>query len=134
MISMLDDFAIRGVVTQSHLMESHGSENFVATTLSNVTTAVHGKGSVPKKGGWYRTSADPYVYCGRTGPAVDQGDLAEVLTRAEGSEVDAFARNLSLSRGDDEEGGAARPLHDDGLALCKAPFLEQTGDLLGLAT
>jgi hypothetical protein len=57
--------------------------------------------------------------------AVDQGDLAEVLARAEG-------RNLCLSRGDDEECGAARAFHDDCLALRKAPFLEQTGDLLGL--
>src|SRR4051794_25509217 len=60
------------------------------------------------------------VGCGsygcRTGPTVDQGDLAKMLARAEHGEVDAFAGNRCLSRGYDEEGGAARAFHDDGLA------------------
>ena len=52
--------------------------------------------------------------------------------RAERREVDAFARNFCLSRGYDEEGSAPRAFHDDSFALRKSPFLEQTGDLLGL--
>ena len=71
-------------------------------------------------------------YRGRTRAAVDQGDLAEMLARAERREVDAFARNFCLSGGYDEEGGAPRAFHDDSFALRKSPFLEQTGDLLGL--
>src|SRR4029079_1647956 len=47
------------------------------------------------------------VGCGgdgcRTGAAVDQGDLAEMLARAEGSEVDALARDVCLAGSDDEE-------------------------------
>jgi|SRR6266478_7656913 len=62
MLSMLDDLAVRVSVTQAYLMEKHGSDNFIATTLSNITTAVHGKGSVPKNDGWYFTSAYPYGY------------------------------------------------------------------------
>jgi hypothetical protein len=62
MLSMLDDLAVQGSVTQAYLMEKHGSDNFIATTLSNITTAVHGKGSVPKKDGWYVTAVDPYGY------------------------------------------------------------------------
>jgi hypothetical protein len=62
MLSMLDDLALQGSTTQAFLMGKHGSDNFIATTLSNITTAVHGKGTVPKNGGWYVTSADPYGY------------------------------------------------------------------------
>src|SRR6267378_1760329 len=62
MFSVLDDLAVQGSATQAYLMERHGSDNFIATALSNITTAVHGKGSVPKKDGWYVTSAEPYGY------------------------------------------------------------------------
>jgi hypothetical protein len=62
MFSMIDELALRGSVTQSELTTTHGSENFIATTLSNVTMAVHGSGTVPREGGWYRTTNDPYTY------------------------------------------------------------------------
>src|SRR3954467_6434575 len=55
-----------------------------------------------------------------------------MLAGAERRQVDAFARNFCLSRGYDEESGAPRAFHDDSFALSKSPFLEQTGDLLGL--
>ena len=71
-------------------------------------------------------------YRGRSGAAIYQGYLAEVLAAAERSEVDAFTRNAGFSGFDDEEGGAARALHDDGLALRKPTLLEQACDLLGL--
>ncbi len=77
MLSVLDDLAVQGSVTQAYLMETHGSDNFIATTLSNITTAVHGKGSVPKNGGWYVTSADPYGY------TIDAG-FAEAWRRKRG--------------------------------------------------
>ena len=70
---------------------------------------------------------------GGAGATVDQGDLAEVVARAEGGKVEALARDRSLPGVDEEEGGASRALHDDGLALGKAAFLEQPGDLLGLS-
>src|SRR5436190_1434187 len=55
-----------------------------------------------------------------------------MLARAERREVDAFARNFCLSRGYDEESGAARAFHNDSFVLRKSAFLEQTSDLLGL--
>src|SRR6185295_147319 len=45
---------------------------------------------------------------GRSRPAVDQGDFAEVITRTESSEVDAFARDRGLSGIDKKEGSAPR--------------------------
>src|SRR5216684_490049 len=71
-------------------------------------------------------------YGGRAGTAVDQGDLAEVVARAEGGEFDAFARDHGLPGIDDEEGGAPGAFHDDGLALRETAFLEQATDLFGL--
>jgi hypothetical protein len=62
MLLMIDKMAVRGSVKQTELVEDHFSENFIATTLSNVTTAVHGSGTVPKDGGWYRRTTDPYTY------------------------------------------------------------------------
>src|SRR5688572_25630891 len=43
---------------------------------------------------------------GRTRPAVDQRDLAEIIAGTEGRNVDAFARHPGLPGIDDEEGGA----------------------------
>src|SRR5208283_366756 len=71
-------------------------------------------------------------YGGRARPAVDQGDLAEVVARAECGDVNAFARDRGLPGVDDEEGGAPGALHNHGLALLEGSFLEQAGDLLGL--
>jgi hypothetical protein len=82
MLSMLDDLAVQGSVTQAYLMEKHGSDNFIATTLSNITTAIHGKGSVPKRDGWYATSVGPYVY------TIDEG-FAEAWRRQRGLSRDS---------------------------------------------
>lgn len=61
MLAFIDDLVIKGTAPQSEML-SHGSEDFIVTTLSNVTTAVHGGGAVPKEGGWYRTESSPPVY------------------------------------------------------------------------
>src|SRR5262245_28924334 len=68
----------------------------------------------------------------RTGPAVDQSDLTEIVARAKGSELDALARNRGLSGVNEEESGAPRTLHDDRLALREAAFLEQASNLFRL--
>ena len=70
----------------------------------------------------------------RARPAIDQGDFAEVVARTKGGELDAFARDRGVARVDEEEGGAARSLHDDCLALPELAFLEEAGDLLSLPT
>src|SRR5262249_47654979 len=69
---------------------------------------------------------------GGAGAAVDQGSLTEVVTRAEGGELYAFAGNRGLSGVDQEKGGASGAFHDHGLALGEGPDLEQASDLLGL--
>jgi hypothetical protein len=71
-------------------------------------------------------------YRGRALPAVDKGDLAEVVAWAEGSELNTFARDGCLPGVYDEKHGAPCALHDDCLALLEGAFLEQAGDLLGL--
>src|SRR5262245_30200686 len=71
-------------------------------------------------------------YRSRAGATVDQGDFAEVVARAEGGGLDSFARDCGFPGVDEEEGGAARAFHDDGLALFEGPHLEQPGDLLSL--
>lgn len=62
MLAFLDDLIVRGTASQAELIQLHGSDNFIATTLSNVTTAVHGGGAVPKDGGWYSANLDPLTY------------------------------------------------------------------------
>ena len=47
MLALVDKMAVNGTVKQTELMEGDFSEDFIATTLSNVTTAVHGRGTVP---------------------------------------------------------------------------------------
>jgi hypothetical protein len=61
MLKVIDDLAVRGTVTQDDMVAKHGPVDFIATTLGHVTTAVHGKGTVPKVGGWYRTTT-PHTY------------------------------------------------------------------------
>src|SRR5205085_1602248 len=63
---------------------------------------------------------------------INQSDLAEVVARTEVGQVDAFARDRGFPGFDDEEGGGAGALHDDGLTLGEGAQLEQAGDLLGL--
>src|SRR5579862_4596915 len=60
------------------------------------------------------------------GTAVDQGDLAEVVSRAEGGDGGAFARDRRLAGVDEEEGGTPGALDDNRLALREAALLEQT--------
>lgn len=60
-LELIDFFAEHGTVTSAQ-MQQHGSADFVGTILGHVTTAVHGGGSVPKAGGWYRTEAAGSVY------------------------------------------------------------------------
>lgn len=62
MLSFVDELAQREVATQEKMMQLHGDADFLATTLGHVTTAIHGAGSVPKAGGWYRTTLDPHTY------------------------------------------------------------------------
>jgi hypothetical protein len=62
MWSLLDELAMRESATQEQMMEKHKNADFIATTLGHVTTAVHGPGSVPKEGGWYRVTSDPHTY------------------------------------------------------------------------
>jgi hypothetical protein len=62
MLSVIDDLAVRGSAIQEEMIQKHGHADFIATTLGHVTTAVHGKGSVPKEGGWYRTTPNPHTY------------------------------------------------------------------------
>ncbi|TGD99015.1 hypothetical protein [Methylobacterium nonmethylotrophicum] len=52
-LALIDMFAERRTVTKAE-MRQHGSDDFVATVLGHVTTAVHGKGHVPAINGWYR--------------------------------------------------------------------------------
>lgn len=62
MLALIDDLAICGSATQAEVLEAHGKEDFVATTLGHITTAVHGPGNVPKVGGWYTSTALPLTY------------------------------------------------------------------------
>lgn len=62
MLSLIDDFCLKGTASQSELIEKHGPIDFIATTLGHVTTAVYGKGSVPKQGGWYRATPSSRIY------------------------------------------------------------------------
>ena len=62
MLHLVDDLCIKGSATQTDLISLHGTPDFIATTLGHVTTAVHGKGAVPKVGGWYTTSLNPHTY------------------------------------------------------------------------
>ena len=62
MLSVIDDMAILGTVTQEYLINKHGPADMIATTLGHVTTEVHGRGSVPTEGGWYGASANPLTY------------------------------------------------------------------------
>ena len=52
-LALIDFFAEQQAVTAAE-MQRHGSADFVATVLGHVTTAVHGKGHVPRVNGWYR--------------------------------------------------------------------------------
>src|SRR6185369_1559826 len=69
---------------------------------------------------------------GRARATVDQGNLAKVVARAEGGEMDAFAGDRCFPGVDEEEGGASGSFHDDRFALLEGTYLEQAGDLLGL--
>lgn len=51
-LKLIDFFAQKGIATEAE-MQRYGSVDFIRTTLGHVTTAVHGKGSVPLEGGWY---------------------------------------------------------------------------------
>lgn len=62
MRAFVDDLVMLRTATQSELQIKYGSENFIATTLANVTTAVHGGGAVPKVGGWYSVAGNPLTY------------------------------------------------------------------------
>ena len=53
----------------------------------------------------------------RAGPVVDQGDLAEVVAGAEGSDLLAADADVGVARLDQPESGAAASLLDRGLAL-----------------
>ncbi|CAA2138773.1 hypothetical protein [Methylobacterium bullatum] len=52
-LKLIDFFAQKATATEEE-MQSYGTAVFVGTILGHVTTAVHGKGSVPLEGGWYR--------------------------------------------------------------------------------
>ena len=62
MLLVIDDLAMRGAATQAELVEKHGTPDFIATTLGHVTTAIHGKGSVPAQDGWYSATDNPRTY------------------------------------------------------------------------
>lgn len=61
-LSLLDDLCLRGSASEDDLIQKHGHADFIRTILGHVTTAVHGKGSVPKQNGWYQTTASPHGY------------------------------------------------------------------------
>ena len=67
------------------------------------------------------------------GALVDQGDLAEVVARAQGRALDAADGHGRLAGLDQEERRAARALADDRLALREPALLEQPRDLLDVA-
>ncbi|KMO11702.1 hypothetical protein [Methylobacterium platani] len=52
-LALIDVFADRGSVTIAELRR-HGPADVVAAVLGHVTTAVHGRGHVPVRNGWYR--------------------------------------------------------------------------------
>jgi hypothetical protein len=62
MLAVIDDLALRETVTQAEMIQKHGSPDFIATTVGHVTTAIHGRGSVPKQDGWYQTADNPHTY------------------------------------------------------------------------
>ena len=61
MLSVVDDCALAGRISQTTLVEKFKSKDFIATVLGHVTTAIHGKGVVPT-GGWYFASGSPPLY------------------------------------------------------------------------
>ena len=63
---------------------------------------------------------------------VDQGDLTEVVAPLQGRSLGAADRDRRLAGVDQEEGGTARALADDGLSLREPAHLEQARDLLDL--
>lgn len=60
-LKLIDFFAQKGTATEAE-MRSYGSPDFVATILGHVTTAVHGKGKVPRGGGWYQHTSASEAY------------------------------------------------------------------------
>lgn len=60
MLAVVDDICQRRTASQDELQERHGKQDFISTTIGNVTTAVHGLGPVPKEGGWYRKVGGVY--------------------------------------------------------------------------
>jgi hypothetical protein len=62
MWKLIDDLAVKQSVTQEQLLTTHGDVDFIATTIGLVTTAIHGPGTVPKEGGWYRVTLTPHTY------------------------------------------------------------------------
>ena len=61
-LKLIDFFAQKGTASKEE-MQAHGSANFVLTIFGHVTTAVHGPGSLPREGGWYRhpPGDSPYI-------------------------------------------------------------------------
>lgn len=60
-LALIDFFAEHGTVTKAQMLQ-HGPTDCIRTILSNVTTPIHGGGSVPLEGGWYRKNAAGTVY------------------------------------------------------------------------
>ncbi|KMO30748.1 hypothetical protein VQ03_28185 [Methylobacterium tarhaniae] len=68
-LALIDVFAERGTMTAAELRQ-HGPADVVATILGHVTTAVHGKGHVPTRNGWYRRDETGTAYVIDAGFAV----------------------------------------------------------------
>jgi hypothetical protein len=63
MLRVLDLLALHLQASQDMLLETNRTPDFIATTLSLVTMAVHGKGAVPPfPEGWYRREGKPPLY------------------------------------------------------------------------
>ncbi len=64
-LPVINELCAKEFVSQSKIMQCQGlSTDGIMTILSNVTAAIQGGGAVwaPELGGWYTTTADPYIY------------------------------------------------------------------------
>lgn len=63
MLFVVDTLALSGTVPLADLLTTVKAPDFVATVLSLVTMAIHGKGAVPKPPqGWYVGTGSPPLY------------------------------------------------------------------------
>ena len=60
MLALIDGLCAGGQVHRDDILRSGRTADEIMTIVGHVTTAVHGKGSVPP-GGWYRKEGPVYV-------------------------------------------------------------------------